>query len=180
MAGWQDTIAVGSADTTDQLGEDLTIMAKLTIAGDGTVTKIRWWQSDGASGAGTVEFALYDNSTPKVLLGSAPAVSQQTGGSAAYIESTLSVPVAVSASQVVWLAINNETDTAFDARYLNGGATNATYKFEAYAGFPSTPWTADGDLTRTYVASAYLEDPGVQTAPTRCIPKSFGTARRIA
>lgn len=159
MAGWQDTLAPGSADTTDELGVDLSILAKLTISGDGSVTKLRYYQFDPTNPlSGNCKLALYDNSSPRALLGSASPVSVDTGGAAGYIEATLTAPVSVSDGQVVWITINNDIDTAFDARYLDGGAENASFKFEAYSGFPNATLTPDGNLTRTYVASAFVED----------------------
>lgn len=156
MAGWQDSIDEPSTTNTDDLGVDLTIVTKLTIVGNGTITKLRWYQAIDST-SGNAKFFLYDDSSPLVLLGSAAAVSINIPA-AAYIEATLTAPVAVVNGQVVWIGINNNVDAAFDARYLNGGASNAKYKFESYAGAPTSSWTPDGTLTRTYAAGAYLED----------------------
>jgi hypothetical protein len=177
MAGWQDTIAPGSTDTTSENAVDLTIMAKLTVSGAGNITMLRYYQNDGAAVIGNCKLALYDDSSPKNLLGSASAVSVNPGGSPAYIAATLSVPAAVTNGQVVWIALNNDTDAAFDARYLDGGAANTSYKFEAYSGFPTSTYTEEGTLTRTYAASAFLEEAGGGTlgylTPNSLRPRIF-------
>lgn len=157
MAGWQDIIAFGGTDTTNELNVDLTIVALLTVVGSGEITKLRWWQNT-AGISGNCKQSLYNDASPRVLLASAPAVSINVA-SPGYVEATLSSPVPVTDGQIVGIAINNDTDGGFDARYLNASGT-ANFKFESYAGSPSTPWTKDGDLTRTYAAGAYLEEAG--------------------
>jgi hypothetical protein len=154
--GWQDSIAQGSTDTTDELLSPLTILTKLTISGDGSVTQIRWWQNDGFA-IGNSKMFVYDNSTPRLLLGSASPASNSLGGTPGYLERPLNSPFSVVNGQVVWLGINCDTSGAFDARYLNGGASNAAYQFEAYSSSPSSPWTEEGTLTRTYAAGIFLE-----------------------
>lgn len=147
---WQDTIVSGSTDTTDNQGTGTTLLAKLTVTGNGTCSKVRIYSPD-AGPLGAVKMALYDNASPKNTLASGSAPIAAGPG---YTEITLNTTVAVTNGQVVWIAWDPQN--SMNVRYLNGGASNAAYRFETYAGFPTNPLTVDGTLTRTYAASAYI------------------------
>jgi hypothetical protein len=149
---WQDTLAVASTDTTDQISSSYSFLCKLTLSSGGTCSKVRVWDANSTP-TGSVKMGLFDNRTPRVRLASASAATIVAG----WNEFELSSPVSgLSNGDVVWIGFHAQVDSALEARYLNGGASNTNYKEEAYALFPTSTFSQDGALTRTYVAGAYV------------------------
>lgn len=155
LGAWQDTIAAGSTDSDDHINA-VTILSKLTVSGALTCGRLRVYNVN-VGVTHNVKLALYDNSSPKNKLAEASPVPIVDG--AAYTEAFLNSPVALTNGQVVWVGFNAEFSNALTARYLNGGATNMAYRFESYATFPTTTFTDEGTLARTYAVGAYLYTP---------------------